>query len=77
MNAALHQRFEGLDIEGNSIAGVIWHVGAHDKNGDPATYVVHLDPNGHNGRTAVISAETVREHMYGLGLISSIEADNE
>ncbi len=78
MNTALGQRFIGLDIEGNAVSGVIWHVGAYDKQtGDPITYTLQLDNNGHRNQTAVISADAVREHLRGLALCRSMEADNE
>jgi len=77
MNPALGQRFVGLDVEGKNVSGVIWHAGEHDTDGAPATYVLLLDQNGHRNQTAVVSADVVREHLRGLALIRSMEADNE
>lgn len=77
MNPALDQRFVGLDIEGKNVSGRIWHVGNYSSDGEPATYVLLLDNNGHRNQTAVISADTVREHLKGLALCASMEADSE
>lgn len=79
MHPALHKRFVGLDVDGHDVSGVIWHIGKYDKvTGKPATYVVQLDPNGSAGdHTAIVSADVIHEHLRGLDLLSSMEADNE
>ena len=78
MNPAIGRRFVGTDIDGKAVSGVILHVGAYDKQtGDPVTYTLQLDNNGHCGQTAVISANAVCEHLKGLALCASMESDNE
>lgn len=76
MNPALRQRFDGLDVEGKHVSGVIWHVGTYNKDAEPTTYVLLLDSNGHRNATAIISADAVREHLKGLALCASMESDN-
>lgn len=76
MNPALHQRYVGPDIHGNTVSGMIWHVGNYDKDGNPTVYIVQLDQNGHKGATAKVSASAVHKHLQGLALCDSMEADN-
>jgi len=77
MNQAIGKRFVGVDIDGKNVSGVISHVGNYSKCGEPITYVLLLDRNGSKVQNAVISAETVQEHLRGLSLCTSMEADRE
>jgi len=73
MNPALGKYFEGLDVDGRPVSGVVWHAGKYDKQGHPVTWVLLLGDLS----TAVISAQALSDHLDGLALCESMERDRE
>lgn len=73
MNRAIRQRFEGLDLQGQPVSGLILHVGKYDKQQLPINYVVQTDTGGN----ALVAASVIQEHLSGLALVASMEKDSE
>ena len=73
MNRAIRQRFEGLDLKGHPVSGLILHVGKYNKEQQPVNYVVQTDAGG----KALVAASVIQEHLAGLILVREMERDNE
>jgi hypothetical protein len=73
MNRAIRQRFEGLDLKGHPVSGLILHVGKYNKDQQPDNYVVQTDAGGR----ALVAASVIREHLAGLILVREMEKDSE
>jgi hypothetical protein len=73
MNPALGKRYEGLDVNGNFVSGVVLHVGNYDKQRRPTTYMIRQD----DCTFALIPADALQAHLDGLALCESMERDRE
>lgn len=77
MNAAIGVRYIGPDADGDMVSGKILQIGDYDKDRRPATYILLTDPNGSKSKQAILNAQDVWEHVDGLLLCASMEADSE
>lgn len=73
MNRAIRQRFEGIDLKGLPVSGLILHVGKYNKDQQPDNYVVQTDAGGR----ALVAASVIQEHLAGLILVREMEKDSE
>lgn len=79
MNPATGKPFEGVDVDGNPVAGRILH-GVYTRGiQTPTGYTIERYPqNGRrHGGYAIVSAQAVAEHLSGLELIASMESGSE
>lgn len=76
MHPAIGKRYEGLDMDGHPVSGVILHAGNYGKDRQVTTWVLLPDDLLENN-FAIISAKDVQDHLDGLALCESIERDKE
>ena len=73
MHPAIGKRYEGLDVDGKPVSGVVMHIGNYNKQRQPTTWAIIQD----DSTFAYISAEFLQAHLDGLALCESMERDRE